>query len=180
MIMDGKSSQVVDKIAPLIGQRNHSNLQRPQGVPRISPASLFEQPVLHNANTDMNQWQGAIDRNQPNSYFSSQNNGLANSNDSNYDAPIKVVLSEAWSWAKFSRNLIGKVLIGVLLMTGLSVVLDQQGIMKNGMGGSTEVSPVQGDTKVTFDDVQGVDEAKHELEEVVAFLKEPGFTRNLF
>jgi ATP-dependent Zn protease len=27
--------------------------------------------------------------------------------------------------------------------------------------------------KITFDDVQGVDEAKAELEEVVSFLKEP-------
>jgi ATP-dependent metalloprotease len=40
--------------------------------------------------------------------------------------------------------------------------------------GSNEVQPVSAKTKVLFEDVQGVDEAKHELEEVVAFLKEPG------
>ncbi|KAJ3359680.1 ATP-dependent zinc metalloprotease FTSH 4, mitochondrial [Kappamyces sp. JEL0680] len=39
--------------------------------------------------------------------------------------------------------------------------------------GSSEVEPVSGSTKVTFSDVQGVDEAKQELEEIVAFLKEP-------
>lgn len=39
--------------------------------------------------------------------------------------------------------------------------------------GSSEVEPLSSSTKVSFDDVQGVDEAKHELEEVVAFLKEP-------
>ena len=36
-----------------------------------------------------------------------------------------------------------------------------------------EFRPDVGDKKYSFDDVQGVDEAKAELQEVVAFLKEP-------
>jgi ATP-dependent Zn protease len=32
---------------------------------------------------------------------------------------------------------------------------------------------VETDTKVTFRDVAGVDEAKHELQEIVAFLRDP-------
>ena len=49
--------------------------------------------------------------------------------------PIQVVLSEAWSWSKFVRKLGGKLLYGILLMTGLSVILDQQGIIKSGKEG---------------------------------------------
>ncbi|KAJ3025948.1 ATP-dependent zinc metalloprotease FTSH 4, mitochondrial, partial [Rhizophlyctis rosea] len=47
--------------------------------------------------------------------------------------PIQVVLSEAWSWSKFVRKLGSKLLYGILLMTGLSVILDQQGIIKSGI-----------------------------------------------
>jgi ATP-dependent Zn protease len=41
-----------------------------------------------------------------------------------------------------------------------------------GMPGN-EVQPLKSATPVTFDDVQGVDEAKEELVEVVEFLKKP-------
>ncbi|KAJ3052445.1 ATP-dependent zinc metalloprotease FTSH 5, mitochondrial, partial [Rhizophlyctis rosea] len=86
--------------------------------------------------------------------------------------PIQVVLSEAWSWSKFVRKLGSKLLYGILLMTGLSVILDQQGIIKSGMN-AAEVEPNSLQQPIKFADVQGVDEAKHELEEVVSFLKEP-------
>ncbi|KAJ1343594.1 hypothetical protein BSLG_001863 [Batrachochytrium salamandrivorans] len=86
--------------------------------------------------------------------------------------PIQVVLSESWSWSKLGRTLGSRILLSVLLMTGLSVVLDQQGIMKSGMA-SGEVEPNTQTQTITFDDVQGVDEAKQELEEIVQFLKEP-------
>ncbi|KAJ3027197.1 UNVERIFIED_CONTAM: ATP-dependent zinc metalloprotease FTSH 4, mitochondrial, partial [Siphonaria sp. JEL0065] len=71
------------------------------------------------------------------------------------------------------RKMGSSVLYAVLLLTGLSVILDQQGIMKSGMS-NAEVEPNSQLQSITFDDVQGVDEAKQELEEVVQFLKEPG------
>ncbi|KAJ3178700.1 hypothetical protein HDU85_005103 [Gaertneriomyces sp. JEL0708] len=91
--------------------------------------------------------------------------------------PIQVIISEAWSWSKFTRKLGSKVLYALLLMTGLGVLLDQQGIIKGGMS-TAEFEPNQGQT-IKFADVQGVDEAKHELEEIVAFLKDPSKFREV-
>ncbi|KAL2913563.1 i-AAA protease yme1 [Polyrhizophydium stewartii] len=87
--------------------------------------------------------------------------------------PIQVVISEAWSWSKFSRKMGSRLLYGVLIMTGLSVVLDQQGVLKSAAMSSGEVEPSSVNQTITFSDVQGVDEAKQELEEIVEFLREP-------
>ncbi|KAJ3014497.1 hypothetical protein HKX48_005113 [Thoreauomyces humboldtii] len=126
----------------------------------------------HWMQTNVAQWERALGRRgqmnvRSNGRPASQGGPLGDGSD-----PIQVVLSEAWSWSKFVRKLGSKLLYGLLLMTGLSVLLDQQGIIKSGMGGA-EVEPNSLTQSIKFDDVQGVDEAKHELEEIVAFLKEP-------
>ena len=130
MIMDGKSAKVVEKITPLI---KGGHIQSPMGLGMQQsslPPIRETEPTLHNMKTNLSQWQSTIDRTHPNSMFASNNRGLPIQQSE--DAPIKVILSEAWSWSKFTRSIASRILIGVLLMTGLSVVLDQQGILKNG------------------------------------------------
>lgn len=65
--------------------------------------------------------------------------------------------------------------LGFLLLWMFLVrpMFDQQGSGLLSIGKSRAKIFVEKDTKVTFDDVAGVDEAKDELSEVVGFLKEP-------
>ena len=52
--------------------------------------------------------------------------------------PIQVVVSEAFSWAKILRKLGKTVLFWFLIMTSLSIVLEQQGILKSGISARFE------------------------------------------
>ena len=78
----------------------------------------------------------------------------------------------------FLRDLLSWIL-PVLLFFGIWMFFIRRLAEKQGFGGLMSVGKskakvyVESDTKVTFADVAGVDEAKDELKEIVAFLKEP-------
>lgn len=53
-----------------------------------------------------------------------------------------------------------------------AVLLENSGLLKAGPKSTAEFEPVEGKV-VKFSDVHGVDEAKDELQEIVAFLRDP-------
>ncbi|KAG8957268.1 hypothetical protein FRC03_010298 [Tulasnella sp. 419] len=87
--------------------------------------------------------------------------------------PVHVVVEESkgfmlWRAVRFVGL---SLLYGFIALTILSLLLENSGLLKAGPQ-QKEWEPATGKT-VKFSDVHGVDEAKHDLQEIVEFLKDP-------
>jgi cell division protease FtsH len=90
-----------------------------------------------------------------------------------HNVKVGVQSTDDVSFTSVLPNLLGL----LVLLSLLFIMLRRSNLMGNPMGAMTKhlaEAKVGDGAQVTFDQVVGVDEAKHELEEVVEFLKAPG------
>eukprot|EP00045_Choanoeca_perplexa_P011989 m.129043 g.129043 ORF g.129043 m.129043 type:complete len:766 (+) comp15841_c0_seq4:70-2367(+) len=93
------------------------------------------------------------------------------------ETPFVVAMMEPSMKTQFWR-LLRTVVFLLILLSAMNQTMDERGLGGKGMGADNEVRPEDQEHHYTFDDVQGADEAKAELMDVVEFLRSPDrFTR---
>eukprot|EP00730_Choanoeca_flexa_P012667 TRINITY_DN4503_c0_g1_i2.p1 TRINITY_DN4503_c0_g1~~TRINITY_DN4503_c0_g1_i2.p1 ORF type:complete len:724 (+),score=203.51 TRINITY_DN4503_c0_g1_i2:112-2283(+) len=93
------------------------------------------------------------------------------------EEPFVVAMTEPSMKTQFWR-LLRTVLFLLILLSAMNQAVDERGLGGRAMGADNEVRPETQEHHYTFEDVQGADEAKEELMDVVEFLRHPDqFTR---
>ncbi|OMJ15865.1 ATP-dependent zinc metalloprotease YME1-like protein, partial [Smittium culicis] len=149
----------------------------------LSPTSNNRQPNKFNQNEYQNynsQDVNPSSNKSHNSVKDNKNSGFNNNSSFNQDQsdgtdakPIHVVVTEEKKSLalKTARWLIGTLIYAFCILTFLNLAMEGSGVMQTAH--SPKVFVPEEKTKVTFGDVQGCDEAKIELQELVEFLKDP-------
>ncbi|KAJ3203664.1 hypothetical protein HK099_001412, partial [Clydaea vesicula] len=164
---EGESDRIATTISKLISEKKEYNFK-----PFSSDSGKLVKSAgtLYNLTTEKPQLATKLLLSKKGQQFQQQ----TTINDDQYQEkePLQVQITEAWSWSKILRKFGTQTLVALIVVTGLSVLLEQQGVVKTGLSGG-DVEPNTTLQTIKFKDVEGVDEAKNELEEVVEFLKEP-------
>ncbi len=106
-------------------------------------------------------------------YPANDNEMISILRNSGVDISVKEVQKESWLMTIFVSW------FPMLLLIGVWVFFMRQMQMGGGKGGALSFGKTraklmeQGENKVTFEDVAGIDESKEELEEIIDFLKDP-------
>lgn len=145
-----------------------------QSQQQSPPAQQMSQGVSKSGFTSMGV--GAKTENRSDQYYSQNFSHPPPSSDGKIkggtkEEPLHVVIGEPPGSAfwKFVRNLVFFAIVYYAMME----MLDKSPAGKAGAGQMNEIKPEVQPQKTTFADVQGVDEAKHELQHIVEFLRNP-------
>jgi hypothetical protein len=132
---EGQGSAILEKLAKLSGA---SNADVDDGAPITERKDYWIE-------TDTKRFQEATGRTTTRKSGSSKSSAK--------EEPLHIILSKKWTWSEFASNLGGKVVLGLLVLGGVSYFVDQQGILKNAIGASTEVQPLSMNNPIRFADV---------------------------
>ena len=129
---DGKTDRLATQMATLMGGSNGGMAER---ASTLKPHIVGE-PKEYTIRTDLKELPPSLASYVGSSTRSSRplRRTQAASVDSSEpkQEPVQIVISESWSWSKFARKAGIRIVSIVLMVTGLSVLFDQQGVIKTG------------------------------------------------